>query len=185
MKLTIEHDECNESPCEYGPWDVKSFNNRHISFQHPDELFPLSIGLRRKLAVGTAFVLSCYSHGNVAWAIKGEGFQCRWDTAQVAGIMVCKEDVKHLPKTLAERTELARNFLDTYNSWCNGEVYYYRLESETPCKSCGKPELEEIDSCGGYYGSEHLMGSLRDEHPEVFADDAVVNLAGEASHVFG
>jgi len=88
MILTIEYDQDTESPLADSDWEMYSFNSRHSNFKHPTSFFPPDLGLLRKLEVGTAFVLSCYMHGNACWSLQGEGPQCPWDTAQTAGLLM-------------------------------------------------------------------------------------------------
>ena len=174
MKLTIDYDQGCECPTEYGAWDMHSFSSRHCNFKNPDELFPANIGLRRKLKCGTAFILSYFEHGYCMWSLSGEGPQCRWDTAQFAGILIYKDPVKYLPKGWHKRAEMARSFLEEYTKWCNGEIYCYSIEDDD----------EVVDSCGGFIGAEWFIENLKDEHPELFAEDAVLETSGDASFIF-
>jgi len=184
MRLTIEYDECVESPADDSQWEIYSFSSRHRNFKHPENFFPLNIGLRRKLEVGTAFLLSYYEHGLCLWSLSGEGPNCRWDSVGTAGILIYRDPIKYLPKEYSERAEYARSFLKEYTEWCNGEVFCYCIESESECDKCEQVEREIIDSCGGFIGSESILDSLKDEHPELFEKEAKVEVVGNASYIF-
>ena len=166
LTITIENDPDIENPCDFDSnWKVISFNSRHTAYENPDNFFtaiygdgprypfielrPNDIGLRRKLAVGTAFILSAYEHGNIAWSLEGEGMQCNFDTADIAGLLVWEHPVSEMgAKTLKDRAEDARKFLETYNSWSNGHGLWYSVES---MQASG--DIIE-DSCGGFYGCD-------------------------------
>lgn len=190
MKLFIGYDQCTDNPLENndGMWTMYSFNHRHGNFKSPWEFFvqgrneptPISIGLARKLKVGTAFILSCYEHSGIQWGLQGETHQCQFDTARVAGLLVWEHKPGDMgAKTYADRQKDARGCLKEYNAWCNGECYYYRLEDD---------DGKDVDSCGGFVGSEWLVESIYDAHPELFKDDKKtlkeeVELSGDASFV--
>jgi len=177
--LTLEYDEICECPSEWSEWDVFSFNKRHCNFKDPREFFsgvtssydpiPKTLGLRRKLEVGTAFTLSCYDHSLITWGLRGEVFQCRWDTAQLAGLLLWKSKPSLMPKGYKERAQMARDFLVDYNSWCNGECYSFILEDD---------QGNMIDSCGGFLGSDYFA-----EEIESLIKDKDVEVVGNAAHL--
>jgi len=152
-KLTIhlEHDPDLENPSENGDgqWQLYSFSTRHLRYKHPDKFN--NIGMRRKLQVGLAFMLSYYEHSLCLWSLAGEGPKCPWDSVAHAGILVWEEAPSNMgAKTHVARSEDARAFLETYTQWCNGECYSYAIEYEG----------EIIDSCCGFYGGDHLFNTI-------------------------
>ena len=179
FKLIIKHDQFVESPCEWGNWKAVSFNSRHLSFVHPDEILGsdgtggLDIGLRRKLECGTAFALSYYEHGLCSWSLNGEGTQCQWDTTQIAGILFLEAPLKYTlvrgdkKATYKKREEEARNFLKIYTEWCNGSTYMFRLVnvSTSPWE-----DREDDVWCGGMIGLDDLSASIQDQ----LGDDGVI-----------
>lgn len=180
--LTLEHDDCGvESPTEYGGWELISFNPRHIGYKDPHdyishvnqygEPIPANIGIRRRLEIGTAFLFSVYEHGLSAYSLRGEGMQCRWDTTDIAGILLWKDSPKDLPKTYRERQEWARSFLDVYEDWANGNVYHFTVEDENG---------ELIDSCGGFIGADHFMSCVKDAIPA----GAEMAVTGDAAYLW-
>lgn len=174
MKLTINYDQYTECPAEYSDWNIFSFSTKHINFKNPNEFFPLSAGLKRKIKCKTAFILSCYQHGSCQWGLQGETIQCRFDTAQIAGILIWNGLAKDLSRNIEKRVESARSFLKVYTDWWNGETYCFNIENE-------KGEI--IDSCVGIIGVDNLINSLK-EHPELFAKDIVLELDGNAKEIF-
>lgn len=177
VKIRIEYDRDTENPCEYDGWKLISFNRRHINYEDPYTLLnqdgtAKDFGLRRKLAVGTAFLVSCYEHGGCHWGLQGEVMQCQFDTAQIAGILVWQQDSKHCGKTFEDRQKSARSFLEVYTMWANGECYYYSIEDM---------EGNDIDSCGGYIGEDHLLSSIKDAIGNKYR---IVEKEGEAAYMF-
>lgn len=172
IRVTINHDQDVECPTEYDGWKLYSFCTKHNNYKNPNIILSANIGLKRKLTVGTAFVLSYYEHSGSIWSLKGEGPQCQFDTVPLAGILIWEETPKNLgAKTYIERQNDARNFLKVYNAWMNGECYGYLIEREG----------EVIDSCGGFIGVEHIKEALKNEHPEIFVDEA--EITGDASYI--
>ncbi len=164
--LRIEYDWDVESPCngDY-QWKVTSFNRNHTNFGDPplDYYGNLSIGFRRKLQVGTAFLLDYFEHGTSIWSLRGEGPQCPWDSVTGAGFMAL-DDPKDRPEG---RKEDARNFLKWYNDWCNGQTFQYSLEKEG----------EVIDSRCGFIGDDIEYGAR--EAREDFGP--ITEVVGEAA----
>ena len=147
-------------PMEGDAWETVSFNNRHRNFQYPEKYLSARNTFQQKLNEGTAFVLSCYQHGGIAWSLKGEGMQCQWDTAQVAGLLIWNGVPTDIGKTYEARTEQARNFLSVYNQWCNGEVYGFSV-LDVVTAECGHKERRIIDSCWGFYSVDDMAVEVR------------------------
>ena len=151
-------DDTHENPTEWSDErEVYSFNRRHCSFKDPDD-FGLTgrppdvtstrFGLRKKLEAGTAFILSCYQHSGIVWSLMGEGMQDRWDTAQVAGLLFQKGK---RGESYEKRAERARDWLEVYNAWCNGEVYLVRLVQIDPETD---DEITDLEVSSGHYGTD-------------------------------
>lgn len=175
MKIVrLEYDRDAENPANYdGQWTIYSFGRRHCNYKDPDDFFesrkvdgrwvhvPKSIGLRRKLETGTAFLLSYYEHGACQWSLAGTGPQCQWDSVSFAGLLVWEHPVKDMgAKTYAEREKDAEQFLETYTNWCNGYVYGYIIEEEVTLP-CGHTETKDVDSCWGFFEPKHMAEEVR------------------------
>jgi hypothetical protein len=155
--LTIEYDADVERPDSiYDGWKPISFGRRHINFEHPDRYRlnqPENIGLRRKLDVGLAFWLSYYEHGLCRWSLRGEGPQCRWDSVDIAGLLIWTGKPSDMgAKTYEDRARDARHFLEEYTDWCNGNCYWFSLEDDQKL----------LDSCGGFIGMEQLTEAINE-----------------------
>ena len=165
VKLTVDHDEDTESPCDNDQWKLYSFCNRHINYKDPSEFFKASGQLKGKSASkvgsGTAFLLSYYEHGLGQWSLKGEGNQCQFDTVQVAGVLVWEGPAKDCGgavdgkyvKTFQGRQNSARVFLNEYSDWANGQCFQYSITDM---------EGEEIDGCGGIIGWEYCEQAIKE-----------------------
>lgn len=181
--LTLYNDgDGAESPCDWNDkgFQLHSFSNRHKSFTHPREFWPdgkPSIGLRRKLDCGTAFVLDYFEHSGCVWSLHGSGPRCQWDTADRAGILIWNGKAKDLGRTVEERRAAAKSFLETYTCWCNGEIYGFSVDERVKL-DCGHEEVRHVDSCGGYYGTdmEYMFQLIRD----AVNGDSEVEVKGEA-----
>jgi len=174
IKLSIEYDQDGENPCEYDlGWKLYSFSYRRGEYKNPNELFdisksceeeelvPLNAELRLKLKFGRAFIISCYEHGGIQWGLQGEVVQCRWDTSQIAGILIWESDARDMPRSFDKREKNARSFLENYTKWANGQCfYYYKIKDDD------NPECNDINS--GYYGLENIKASIFEEHNELF-----------------
>src|SRR5262245_26265560 len=131
--LTIGHDPDVDRPGSgYDGWKPVSFGRRHTNFEHPVN-YDLSrrenFGLRRKLQAGLAFWLSYYEHGLCNWSLRGEGPRCRWDSVDVAGILIWTGKPSDLgAKTCHARAREARHFLGEYTDWCNGHCYWFSVD---------------------------------------------------------
>lgn len=167
--VRIEHDSDTESPAEYGGWVLHSFSRRHRSFTDPDTLGLGSIGFRRKLACGTAFLLSYYEHGNCQWALRGCGVSCPWDSVDVAGVLIWSDKPRDLAKDFDTRRKSAESFLSEYTDWCNGACYYFSI---TEYDDEGD-EVRDVDSCGGFIGSDRVLDCIREALADVGEDDDI------------
>lgn len=162
-RVRVFQDDAATNPCEWGGWEVHSFGRRHYNFRHPAGLITeagegATIGIRRKLAVGTAFVLSYFEHGSSHWSLMGEGPQCRFDGVRVAGYLECRtEAVKYLPRGYAAREKVARTFLEAYTAWSNGWVY---LVEGVDLDEGGEEVEETSDSVGDVYDVKRAIADL-------------------------
>jgi hypothetical protein len=170
--LTIGYDCDVERPdSTYDGWKPVSFGRRHNNYEHPDN-YRLNkrenMGLRRKLQVGLAFWLSYYEHSLCRWSLRGEGPQCRWDSVNMAGLLIWTGMPAAMgAKTYEDRAMDARSFLEEYTEWCNGNCYWFSLEAaEWP-----------LDSCGGFIGTDQLTETIN----EILEASDEVMVKGEAA----
>jgi hypothetical protein len=171
MKIIVQPvDYCTDPPDLGGRVQVHSFNRRHVGYKDPDNfglvvkdgrLTSSNPGIRQRLDTGTAYILSCYEHSGVVWSLKGEGYQCRWDTAPVAGILFIERE---RTEGREARESMVRDFMKHWNAWCNGEVFDVLLQDN---------DGEIIDSAWalGYREVEEIIEGMKESNsltdPEV------------------
>jgi len=167
LRLEINYDYDTDVPDGgYDGWRLVSFGRKHATYEDPEkyvrsfdsrtkEVTAATIGLKKKLHVGLAFWLSYHEHGQGAWSLIGEGTQCPWDTAYLAGLLIWTGKPSDIgAKTLEDRAEDARGFLESFNDWADGNCYWFRLTGENG---------HEIESIGGLIGSEALSEVIGEE----------------------
>jgi len=102
-----------------------------------------------------------YEHSGVTYSLSGEGRQCRWDTSHVWAVWLpnaCLLVELKKYKGQARRKkciEFARQAVETFNQWANGDVYCIVKETYNKDK-----EPIDYDTCGGYYGYEYAEKAL-------------------------
>ena len=209
IKIRIDHDELTENPFE-------DSGANFYRFDHPSQVMVTDDGdiqyQQNKNYEWTTFDieqngeswwwLSCYRHGSEHWSLMGEGYQCRWDTTEKAGIVsMDSETLKSYQGTditnQKHPTDFLRLMLNDYNAWCQGDCWWFRVELEYEenvegcCDKCHTPDVNwyeteevEFDSCGCILHSDHCeallletLGTLFDTQPE-FKDAEISIKAG-------
>ena len=97
-----------------------------------------------------------YIHSGVVLAMSP--FSCQWDSGQSGVIYMSRADAAQWFQRKFKDPELEslvkpmlKSTLETFNQFISGEVYYYRIEDS---------DGEEVDGCGGFYGSDHEKSGL-------------------------
>ena len=166
-KVEIEQYADAESPHEMdGTWTLYTFSSKYNSYKNPEDLgiagsrrgrppVITNPGLRRKMKVGLAFFVSCYSHSGDSWSLAGEGHYCQWDSTQWAGILIWENKPEDMgAKTYEDRKADARNDLEQYSAWANGNTFAY----STSIVDEDGEEVEHVSSCCGF-----IVANGRDE----------------------
>jgi len=98
------------------------------------------------------FLVECYQHGLVAYALKGSDeanrFPDRMFDVGVAGILTVPDDVTD-PRRYAE------GVLQAYTDYCNGNAYgvsYVEIVNGVP---------GEVESCWGFLGDDNAEGEAK------------------------
>ena len=99
--------------------------------------------------------LYLYDHSGIT--IATTPFSCSWDSGKIGFIYITKEKARKeygWKVMTKKRVEQIENYLqgevETYDQFLRGEVYRYEVyEGE-----------EMIDSCGGFFGSDHKESGL-------------------------
>ena len=149
-KLEISHDDYAESPRDWDPIDSK-FYTWHRRYMSPDP-HGISEPMYALPADTIGIKVWMYDHSGHCYAAADTNpFHCPWDSGQVGWIFITRADarlrlgVKRLTKKHVEKIiEQLKSEVEIYSQWVNGEVYRWTVLDA---------EGEEIDSCGGYYGS--------------------------------
>ncbi len=155
--LDADYDEDTESPNDHGCGEIRSFNNRHMSFITPEELYEILEETPKRV-----LPLDYYEHSACRWSLAGEGYQCQWDTSNHAGVYIAPEGEE------ADEAQ-ARSYCEEYSNWCNGYIYWFGLRGYPVLKDTrgnvitdpahyqkfGTPDFE--DSCGGFDDLEYMQ----------------------------
>jgi hypothetical protein len=149
-RIVIWHDIYVESPRE---WISDSkFHTWHRSYASPDEhnIKDPMYAIPRDTIVLPVWM---YDHSGCCYAAADSNpFHCPWDSGQVGWIFISRADArarlgvkrltqKHIDKI---RDQLISE-VKIFSEYVNGEVYGFTVFD---------PEGEELDSCGGFYGSD-------------------------------
>lgn len=166
--IKIVHDSDCDCPMDWDyQWTLHSFDRNSIHENQEYNVDNLPIGIRRKLQVGTAFLLNDNGDDYSIRPLNYSGWR------QPGGILLWEHPPKELRKSYAERMHDAEVFLNTYNDWRNGRCVGYMVETV---------DGEHLDSCFGYfesdakYMSECAVASL--------AEGDRVKIAGDFADVF-
>lgn len=180
LKIECDHDA--ECPMDMdGQWKLVSFVERSIHYGDISEFFDEEEDGTKTLCAeyanlfkeGFAYWLDYYEHGQSMYSIHRNSQQCRWDTSWFAGILYWEHPQDDMgAKTPEDRQKDAEAFLNTYNDWCNGNVYGYIVEDS---------EFNEIDSCWGFYEDYITEAALE---AMTFEPGDCVKIVGDASYVF-
>lgn len=163
--IYIAPDEYIDSPTDWGNYEIVTFfRNRYITDTDIEEYYTdngkLKPQYQAKMRAGKLFPIDVYEHGGTAYSLSGEGMQCRWDTSSNAGLIIFNDDyIKGV--SYEKRKEYARQDLQEYTMWANGDVYGYSIEDK---------DGNEIDSLGGCYGYDYCLESAQE-----YIDDLIQN----------
>ena len=106
---------------------------------------------------GAVIVLSLYLYDHSGITISTSPFSCPWDSGQIGFIYVTRKQIldlfgaKKLTKKLKEKAaEYLLSEVETYDQYLTGDAYGFKL----PLVDTNGDEIEELDSCWGYFGKE-------------------------------
>jgi hypothetical protein len=193
-RLTMDIDECPESPREWdnvttivsrgGNWDISDKGWRmnaeeFAEFLHKklDKKCPEIKGLK-----DIDYIVNCgsvkdyivckpiYMYEHSGQTISLSPFGCPWDSGLCGYVFVFKDKIlKEFPDTNDDNwrdkaEEVIESEIDVYDSYIQGEVYYYCLEEGHTVEHKDlvtgaiwtSTEYEVVDSCCGYYGDCRL-----------------------------
>lgn len=107
-----------------------------------------------------AVILPLYMYDHSGISISTSPFSCRWDSGQIGFILVSKKKAleefggKIVTAKLKERIEKILELeVETYTQYVEGDVYGFQIVDE---------DDNIIDSCYGFYGSDHKESGMLD-----------------------
>lgn len=122
-----------------------------------------------KIAKNNHLILPVYllDHSIVKYSVNS--FNDPWDSGKVGFIYVSHDAIKKEFGDISDETlNIAKKQLEgeveTYSHWANGEVYGFKLLKIDEDDN----EIEEIDSCYGFYGNNIKENGILDELSEEF-----------------
>lgn len=123
----------------------------------------------KKLADQDNLILPVYllDHSMVKYST--EDFNDSWDSGQVGVIYAPHSKIREEwgsidDKSLEKAKKCMIGEVEIYSQWANGDVYGFRLIKEDEFGD----EVEEIDSCWGFYGRDLEENGIADNIPEEF-----------------
>lgn len=165
-RLKLVQDSSPESP---RTWDnlgtMVCFHNRYdLGDNHNYNSDDYNSWEEMKKAIikeeNTAVILPLYLYDHSGISISTGAFSCRWDSGQIGFIFVSKEKAleefggKIVTAKLKERIEkILEGEVETYTQYVEGDVYGFQIVDE---------DDDIIDSCYGFYGSDHKESGMLD-----------------------
>lgn len=106
-------------------------------------------------------ILNLYLYDHSGITISTKPFSCPWDSGQVGFIFATEETlIKEYGRVDEEIIKKAKSVLETevetYDQYLRGDIYGYRISKISVCNH-GHEHIEEVESCGGYYGEDTCM----------------------------
>ena len=152
LTIEISYDMDAENPTTWGMYEVTSDLDSYLT-----DSGKLTPAIRARLKAGTAFWYDVYEHGGTSYTLSGEGMNDRWDTTNKAGLILLSKDITDYTKTYETRQVAARDCLEEYTAWANGEVYGYMVYDDST------HEHELVESCWGFIGDVDYCKSQANE----------------------
>lgn len=129
--------------------------------------------------------LYLYDHSGIT--MNTTGFSCSWDSGQVGwiynSIEAYKKETGNDHYTKEKIKEDFTSQVEMYDKYIRGTMLWYIVEKENKCDCCGNVEYEELDSCGGFFDSESLIGYVLENIEEKHKDEVRKTLEKELQYV--
>ena len=114
-----------------------------------------------------------YDHSGLS--VNTTGFSCPWDSGQIGYIYTSKERIrneyscKRISKKLKEQVkEMLVSEVDSYNQYLSGDVYRFNVTH--------KETQEELDSCCGFLGTNHIENGIFDYVSQYFTKSEFIEV---------
>lgn len=195
-RLTIEYDQCSESPREWDNVCTIASKTGRWNIADKDEAYPFEEfknkieELRRAEDAGDMYMRFVYMYDHGGQTISLQPFGDYWDSG-VCGVIfvskgtIFKELLNVTDDNWKERAyKIMENEIEIYNQYIKGEIYGYTLEKaeiidckeRTSGKEWSMIEWESEDSCCGFYGDLFKSG-LMDE--AILKEDEILDFKND------
>ena len=101
--------------------------------------------------------LYLYDHGGISISIGsflGKAIHAEWDSGQVGFIYTTEDAIADTGTSIDAIESALANEVTIYDKYLMGDVYGYKIMERNTCGTCNHIELEELDSCYGYYSEK-------------------------------
>lgn len=167
MKIKIVHDvdpyfNPNDHVVNLYCWHKRYNIGQAHEYRNPTECF------EDKKDDGLSGKVYMYDHGQIA--LSCQPFNDGFDSGLVGVWNISAKDLAEFPdEESARRCVVA--FLDEYTEYINGNVYGVRIVADKICDCCGQTSEDIVDSCYGFFGSDHEKSGLYEFCKEVLGED--------------
>ena len=151
-EISIEYDECGESPREWDNICIIHLAHRKYGFGDVNHSTRESVDEARKEAEQAGDIcLDLYMYDHSGVTISLSPFSCPWDSGRCGFVQVPRKKMIEefgkkvfTPKLKKRAMKIAKGEVDTLDKFIRGEVYGYVVD-------------DNGDSCWGYYSIEEAM----------------------------
>jgi len=174
--IKVEQDGDTESPREWDNLGTMTYWHRNYilgdvdgskEYQYDQDMFwydlagiedtdNVSLDKAIELAHKKNVILPLYLYDHSGITMSTSSFSCQWDSGQVGFIHISHEKIrkefscKRVSAKMRERIEgYLKNEVQTFDDFITGNVHWFSITRED-----ADGEEIDIDSCGGYYGSD-------------------------------
>lgn len=166
----LEIHQDNDSPNPREDWDnagkMVCFHKRYdLGDSHnisPDNFENFEDMVHNTIENGVYLPIYMYDHSGIT--IRTTPFDCRWDSGLLGFIYMTAQDIRREFGNANEESrdkalKLLKSEVKTYDTYLRGDVYGFVLYEVVTC-NLGHEHKEEIDSCWGFFGSDHEESGL-------------------------
>jgi len=179
--LEIHQDNFPDSPNDWGLSDIflvynhRDFFVKRLDFD-PENIFDYLNNPYPCIFDNFFFIpVYAYIHSGVSLSLS-RGHD-RWDTS-MAGYAVISKDIRK-DMTEQDAIDYASNLLEEWNNYLDGNVYYFKLLKAEECDKCHHVHLEEVDRCGGFYGSNIYKNGILESIPTELYTEEILDIINE------
>ena len=104
--------------------------------------------------------LYLYDHGGISISIGsfiGKAPHAEWDSGQVGLIYTTEEAIAEFGIEADKVESALEHEVELYDKYLTGEIYGYKIMERNTCGTCNHIDIQEIDSCYGYYSEEAAL----------------------------